>query len=131
MADGISKLEAHIARIKQLPGLVGRIAPAVGRALEGELASQIARGVGPDGTPWPRTKTGEQPLQHAARALRVRSVGTTVVASLEGHHARHHLGAVKGGVRRPILPTAKIPDPVTKAIATVVTAEFKKTMGAG
>lgn len=131
MANDLAKLDAHIARIKALPGMVGRVAPAVGQALETELTRQIARGVGPDGTPWPKTKEGEQPLRHAARALRVRAVGTTVVASLEGHHARHHLGAVKGGVRRPILPSSTIPAPAVKAIDEVVTAEFKKTMGAG
>lgn len=131
MADGFAALDAHIARIKQLPGMVERVAPAVGTALERELRANIARGVGPDGTPLQPTKAGEQPLKNAAQALRVRAIGTSVVAVLEGPEALHHRGRARGGVRRPILPTKTIPDPVVKAIDEVVTADFKKTMGGG
>lgn len=129
MADGLAALDEHIARIQQLPGMVERMAPAVGKALEGELRQQIARGVGPDGKPWAPTKEGKVPLQKAAKALRVRAVGTTVLAVLEGPEALHHMGRARGGVRRPILPTTTIPDPVVKAIGEVATAEFNKTMG--
>jgi hypothetical protein len=70
----------------------------------------------PDGTPWQKTKAGEQPLQNAAKALTVVAVGNTVVATLRGPEALHHLGAVKGHIRRQILPTRAIPDSAVKAL---------------
>lgn len=129
MADGHAALERHIRRLRELDKLGERAAPAVAKALERELVANVRAGVGPDGTPWPATEDGHKPLQGASKALSVRAVGTVVVARLTGIHARHHLGAVRGGVRRPILPTKTIPEPVTKAIASVLEDEFKRTMG--
>ena len=130
MASGHAELAAHLQRLRALPTLAERAAPEVAEALEEEMARQISRGEGPSGEKWKRTQQGELPLQGAAANLRIRPIGTTVVMRLEGHHARHHLGAVKGKVIRRILPTGGIPDPMTKAIKTVVTREFRRTMGA-
>jgi len=128
LADGFAALDRQIRRIRELGQLAEESAPAVAAAVKKEVTAQIARGVGPDGKPWKPTKSGEKPLQNAGKALTVRAVGPVVVLRLTGYHARHHLGAVKGGVRRPILPTRRIPDPVTRAIKTVVTRQFRKVM---
>ena len=128
--DGSIALNAQIAKLRRLgPALTKGGAPAVALAVRGELAAQIAAGTGPDGRAWKPTKAGTPPLRNAAAALTVRAVGTVVVATLSGVEARHHLGAVKGKVKREILPTGKIPDPVTRAITRVVTAEFEAIMG--
>ena len=131
MASGHAQLAAHLQRLRELKTLGKRAAPEVSRALEGEMRSQIASGVGPDGTPWKLTEDGKVPLQGAMKNLRIRPVGTTVVMQLKGRHARHHLGAVKGGKIRRIIPTGAVPDPMTKAIRVVVTDEFRRTMGVG
>lgn len=129
MADGSARLQEQIDRLRQLPTMVNRAAPKVATEFERELERNIAAGVGPDGRPWPKTKEGKLPLRNAAAALSVKAIGSVVLAKLTGIEVKHHLGAVKGGIRRPILPTGRIPDPITKAIATVIRDEFKATMG--
>lgn len=125
-----SALDAHIARIRELSKLGERSAPTVAKALERELGAQIAAGADPNGKPLQPTKEGKTPLRGAARAIRVRAVGSVVLATLEGHHALHHQGRARGGVRRQILPTSgAIPPTVERAIGTAITAEFKATMG--
>jgi hypothetical protein len=126
MAD----LRAMIAKLRELDGMVERAAPEIAKAVERELGAQVAAGLGPDGKPLRPTKDGRQPLQNAARAIRVRAVGTVIVAKVEGHHALHHLGRARGGIRRPLIPTETTTEPVAKAIEKTLTAEFRKTMGA-
>lgn len=128
MADHAA-LDAHIARIRELGQLASRSAPAVAKEVERELGAQIAAGAAPDGTPWRPTKAGTTPLRGAAKALKVRSVGTVIVATLEGHDALHDQGRARGGVRRRVLPTSKMPQPIAAAVERVVTREFKATMG--
>ncbi len=131
MADGAAALDAHIARIRQLPGLVKRAAPEVRDVLERELRLTIAAGRSPSGVAWKPRADGSQALQNAASALAVTVVGTVVIARLTGVEVRHHLGAVKGGIRRQILPSGGIPAPVSKGIHVALTREFRRTMGAG
>lgn len=136
MTNGLSDLDAMIAKLRDLDGLVERSAPSVATALDSEVRANIARGVGPDGTPWKPTQDGRKPLQGAGKALTTRAIGTVVLARLEGVEARHHLGRVKGSSKsnwlaRPILPTTKIPAPVTRAIRTILTDEFIATTGGG
>lgn len=130
MADGMAALDAQIRRLRELERLAPDAAPDVARAVDRELGAQIAAGRAPDGTPWPRTQRGTAPLRGAAKALRVRAMGSVVLCTLEGPEALHHLGRARGGVRRQILPSNKIPTPVTKAISEVVKERFRKTMGA-
>lgn len=130
MADGRAALRAQIARLRKLSGLTKDVAPKVARAVERELRAQIAAGKGPDGKPWKRRQDGGQPLRNAAAALSVRAVGDVIVVRLDGVEARHHLGAVRGGVRRQIIPTGSMPDALTRAIEEVVTREFRSIMGA-
>jgi len=132
MSDGAAALDAQIARLRRLPTLVQSAAPGVARALELELQKQIAAGEGPGGAAWRPRADGSKPLQNAAKALTVTAVSTVVIARITGVEARHHLGAVRGKVKRQILPTAGLPQPMARAIETVVTREFTKIMhGAG
>lgn len=123
-------LDAHIARIRQLGELAKNAAPQVASALEREIGAQVAAGADPTGKAWPKTQAGTAPLRGAAKAVRVRAIGSVVVETVEGHHALHHQGRARGGVRRQILPTSGIPAPVERAITKVVTGEFRRTMGA-
>lgn len=129
MGDGSAALKAQIARLRTLGTMVQRAAPGVAQALEREIVAQVAAGLGPDGKPLVRTQDGRQPLQGAARALRVRAVGTVIVARLEGHHALHHRGTVRGGVRRPVLPTDAASESVARAIQKTLAREFGLLMG--
>lgn len=128
-ASGFAEMDRQIARLRTLSKFVATSATVVAVAVRRELASQIDAGVGPDGKSWPPTEGGGRALRGAAAALSVRAVGTVVLATLTGVEARHHFGAVRGKVKREILPTGKIPDPVTRAITRVLTGEFNAIMG--
>jgi len=130
---GLTEIDAMLARIRALPGMVERSAPEVAKALDGEIRRTIAAGTTPDGVPWKPTKDGRKPLQNAAKALTTKAIGTVVLARLDGIEARHHLGAVRGSSKsnwlaRPILPSKQIPKPVTAAIHTALKTEFAKTV---
>lgn len=125
----MAKLDEKLRQLRELGTLVKDSAPEVAKAVDVELRSQIARGVGPDGAPLAPTKDGRQPLKNAGKALRVRAIGTVVLSTLSGPEAQHNSGRARGGVRRQVLPSGKIPEPVTKAITKVVADRFKKTMG--
>lgn len=129
MADGHAVLAEHIRRLRELGGIAERSAPAVAYVLEQELLGQVARQQGPDGAAWKPTEAGTPALKNTDASLTVTAIGTTVIASLTGRHARHHLGAVRGKVKRPVLPTSSIPAPAVRAITRVLTAEFHQTMG--
>jgi len=130
--DGRAALDLQIARLRALPlALTRDAAPAVARAVEAEIRAQLARGEGPGGKPWPMRKVdGGRPLRHAADAVTVTSVGDVIIVRLSGVEVRHHLGAVRGGVRRPIIPTGSLPDPLASAIETIVAEKFAQHMGA-
>lgn len=122
--SGEQALSKQIARLNSLGNLAARSVPFVAIAVKGEIAKQIKRGEGPDGRPWRLTEAGETPLKNADQAVQITVSGTVVLLRLDGHHARHHLGAVKGKKQRKILPTGNIPQPMTRAIKRVVTGEF-------
>lgn len=132
--QGLGEMDAMVAKLRAMRGMVTRSAPGVAQALDAELRRNITAGVGPDGTPWKPTLDGRTPLANAGKALSTRAVGTVVLAKLEGVEARHHLGAIRGSSKarwlaRPILPNRKIPAPVDGAIRTVLQREFAGTMG--
>jgi hypothetical protein len=127
-ANGFAALDAQIAKIKELGKLPEQVAPKVAFAAKEELRKQVAAQRGPDGRPWPKSEDGKPVLVNAGENVRATAVGSVVVLTVEDHYARHHMGFVKGGKRRPILPTNKIPDPMTRAITRVVTGEFLAKM---
>lgn len=126
-SSGDAALQDHIRRLRELGGFGGKSAPLVARAAEAGFRERAARGVGPDGKPWQLTKTGDKPLQNVVPV--VRAVGTVVVMRLEGHRARHHLGAIKGKIKREILPNKRTPETMARAIDEVITGEFQRIMG--
>jgi len=101
--------------------------PEISRELRTVLLENIAAQRGPDGRPWPATQDGRQALKNAGEDLTVQVVNNTILATLTGIPARHHTGAARGKVRRPILPTKGIPAPVVEAIGRVV----RRKLGGG
>jgi len=126
MSDGLAELDAMIERVRRLPELGKRAAPEVARVVESELHRTIAAGTTPYGEAWPLTQTGTRPLTHAANAVAVVAVGSTVFVRLTGPEARHHLGRGRGGVRREVIPTRGIPDRMAEQIRTVLGDAFRE-----
>lgn len=129
MADALVDIDRMIAKLDELSELPERVAPQVARQLERGILANVARGVGPDGKPWAPTADGHKPLQGTSSGLTVQADGTRIVAHLEGVHARHHLGRVRGGIARPILPvTDALPAPLERIVAGVINDEIARTL---
>lgn len=121
MGDPVAQLTEMVARLRKLEGGAKLCAPDVAKALKVQLLANAAAGVGPDGTPWPATKDGHQPLTGAASHLSVEAVGTRIVARLSGHYVNQSIGWTRGNVARPIMPTRKLSQPMTQALEAVIT----------
>lgn len=127
----MDELDRQIARLNELStSHLIRSVPKVAKATRELTDKQVASGVSPSGLPWRKTKKGEQALQGASAHIDISVVGTVIVVAVEGHHARHHLGAVKGKIQRRLIPTETIPTPLSNAIRQVVNAEFDAIMDA-
>lgn len=125
MSDDLAQLDAMIARVRKLPELAKRAAPDVAIVVESELHRTIAAGTTPYGEAWKLTQDGSRPLTHAAQALAVVAVGSTIYVRLTGPEARHHLGRGRGGVKREVIPTRGLPPrmaaPIRAALARCFT----------
>lgn len=124
-------LDAQIGRVQSLPLELPRVAQLAALEVRRIIAANIANGRAPDGTPWPATQDGRPALRDAMRSIDVRAVGSSIVISVDGVEARHHLGAVKGGVRRELIPSNRIPGPVADALARVVEQVLAQHMAGG
>lgn len=120
MAKGLAQLDAHIARVESLPGVLKSAAPEVAEAVEAELLRQIASGTDPDGKAWQAREDGGAPLATAGKSLAVVAIGTRIFARLRGHVARHHLGTARGRIERQILPGKDLPPSMGKAVGAVL-----------
>lgn len=118
-ADALRELDRVLAKIKRLNKAPELVAKELAKETEKQLERQIAAGQAPDGSSWKKTKTGKQPLTTAAKALRVFVQGPIVTVELFGHIARHHLGAVRGGIKRQILPSRNLPQSFIEALRRV------------
>ncbi len=131
MADSArAQLQAAIQRLRELPDrLVEESAPEVADAFKAELTTNIAGSHGPDGEAWAPKKDGGKPLAHAAAALDVKAIGTLIVATLTGPEVLHNKGFARGGVKRQILPTRKIPVGVVRVIEKVFRKKWAELNG--
>lgn len=122
-----AELTAQITRLRTLPVRLRREAPPlVAKALDEQLRANIAAGRAPDGTPWAKTKKGEQALVNADKALAVTARGSVVFAKLTGPEALHNYGQVSGKVRRQILPSGRLPQSMTTAVRVVLVQLFQR-----
>ena len=130
MSDGSTVMAGWIEALRTLPAdLVKEATPAVVDELAQDINSSISGARAPDGTAWQPKQDGGAALQNAGQHVTVEAVGTVILAKLTGVEARHHKGTARGGIRRQILPTRKIPDSVSRAISTVFSATFARLMG--
>jgi hypothetical protein len=125
-AVAMAELQAMINKIIELPDLGKKAAPNVAKVVRRDIEGTIARGTTSEGNPWKRTEHGDKPLKNAAQALRVASISDVIYARIVGVEARHHKGAVKGGVKRSILPARNndIPARMAALIRRVLEEEF-------
>jgi hypothetical protein len=133
MADGHAKLDEWIKMLRELPEETARGAlPEVAEALREDLEATAGAGRAPDGSPWPPKKEdGGQALVGVTEDVDVSIVGTVVLVKLSGKFVRHHRGMARGGVRRQVIPTRKVPDAVGRAINKALVKSFQRVAGGG
>lgn len=107
------------------------VAPIVATALRDHVTETISAGTDAYGQSWPLTEAGGKALGNAAKHLETRQSKSVAVISIQGSTAReiegrHHYGRVKGGIRRQILPTRKIPLKLANLIKQRLTDAFQK-----
>jgi hypothetical protein len=129
--EAFAEMQGWIDRLNQLGDLPAEVAKDVAPALDAEIRKNISAGVDPEGKPWLPTKDGKKPLANAGAALSVKAISSVVQAKLVGHVALHHLGAAKGNIRRQILPSSRLPQPMTAAIKAVAAKRFNDKMRKG
>jgi hypothetical protein len=121
MADELNALIAELNRIKDFPA---RAAPEVAQSCAAIVRGNIAAQRAPDGAPWPDTADGRLALQ--GTEVRTAVMGTAVVLSIDGPAVLHHEGRARGKVKRQILPSRKIPQPMVQAIRGALARAFNR-----
>jgi len=121
-------IDAMLATLERLGDLETAAVPAIAEAIERTLDGTARAGTTPDGQPWaPRKKDGGRTLQHAAEAIRVTYSGDTVFVRLTGPDARHHHGAIRGKVKRQVIPNSKrLPDLMVANIQIEIAKVFDR-----
>lgn len=110
----LATLDEWIQDLRDAGEGINAAAPEVAKACKSADA-QLSQGRGIGGDEWAPCKDGSAPLTNAAAALTVDAVGNVVVFRIGEPYVFHHFGA--GRVpRRPILPTAGLPDNLGHAI---------------
>lgn len=129
-ADAFNALQEQIDRVRSLPDELGKsAAPLIAKEAKKIVEQDIAASRAPDGTPWPKTEDGHEPLKNAANAVKVSAVDSTIVFEVSGVEAKHHRGRVKGGKRRALIPARSIPQTLTLAIKRALSKTFQNVMG--
>jgi len=130
VSSGALEMADMIRTLQELSGFGLKSASKATREVEVVTRRQVARGLGPDGKPWKPTQAGTPPLKNAGAALTIKLKGKCIIWTLTGVEARHHLGAVRGKVKRPIIPIDVLPGPVVEAITKSYNSEFARITSA-
>jgi len=129
VSDADASLDRYLAKLEELGAQPRTIGPVAARAIERETDDQIARGVDPDGKPWPLTKDDSRPLANAAKAVSVRAVNGAVVMTVTGPEALHNEGKARGRIERRIIPSGSLPAPLSRVLSETIDADRARIMG--
>lgn len=124
-------INSLISFVRGLPNeLVQQSAPDVAKAVHEALLVTINAHQAPDGTPWAPRKRGTAPvLNNAADAVSSAGYAGRAYISVRGINARHHKGAVRGSVQRPIILYKKHgAKAITPRIAAAIHAALAKRL---
>lgn len=129
--SAVAQLNKQIARLRKYAISADEFAPVAAVELEKQILANADSGQGPDGKAWPTTKEGNAPLRNTRAHLSVVAVGSRIVARLTGHYVNQSTGWTRGNVARPIMPTRKMSQPMTKAIQVALTKRYNAIMSGG
>lgn len=125
--DGTEALKEMADRMRAAPGALERALPRCRDAVEQYLQECYARGVTPDGEPWPVTETGAR-ARLDGRTLRVVVKGNSIQVRLALHEALHSKGQARGGTQRRMVPKTRIPPELLTRMQAIVDAELRRVL---
>lgn len=127
MTSAKMQIDNMLHKLDELKQLGVRAAPSIVRVMDAYLRRTIAAGTDPYGNPWaPRKSDGGRTLVHADKTLKVTWHGRHIIVEIHGIDARHHKGAVKGRVKRPIIFNKKeLPPALVEEIRRALAAEYQ------
>lgn len=130
MSTDLNDLIVRIRKMGQLPELVAKKAVPY---VEAEAKATARAGTTPTGTPWPKTRDGKAPLQNAAEAVFVRSVGPVIQIGLKGTTTGSAKVQAIQNTRRQIIPKQgdDIPPKIVQAIDRAAKETFQSLAGGG
>jgi len=123
-----AKLQKAIDAFAELGRFPEELAAAAVEPLRAQLTANIAANVAPSGKAWQPGAQGQPVLLGAAKALSVSSSGPTLTAKLTGPEARHNSGAVKGKIKRQILPSRNSLKGVAAILQKIVKQKAKELL---
>lgn len=125
--SGSADIRRMIRKIKRIPGMAEREAPACAEAVDGVIRADLAAGRSPDGQAWaPTRKEGRRALPNASDAITTRAVGTTIISAAPFPYSQHQRGN-KRMVARPVMPQGMTPK-IAAAINATLSRAFQKDM---
>ena len=130
MSSAEQALTNMAAQLRAMPSVLERVMPKLQRATRDYLDECYARGVDPDGTPWPLTERGEVPKLRGEH-VEVVYQDYRIIVRAKGHEALHTLGKAKARakVTRSLLPKGSgIPPVLEKRWRAILEAELKAAM---
>lgn len=130
MSAATEALQSIIDSLGKMETLVADSMPALSAAVRAEVERTITAGTTAYGEQWQATKKGERPLRKAAAAVTVTPVNKTIYITLSGPEARHHLGRVKGKIKRGIIPERGLPSAMANSMRAVLERAFSDAVAA-
>lgn len=125
--DIMIELESWIGKLEALERM--QAAPLIQAALAEYARETIAAGTDALGNPWKPKADGSKPLANAAGAISTYTSGNRAGIQLTGIEVRHHRGWVKGGIKRPIIPTTPLlPYALNRKIVKKLSDKFQEIM---
>lgn len=128
--SGHAELEAMIRKIRLIPELSRKTAPAAAESFDRELRAELAAGRSPDGEAWAPKKDGGRALANAgSNAITTAAIGTRILTKTRAHYWAHNRGTSKVPQRK-IIPTELTPK-LADAIRRPLVEAFDRTVRRG
>lgn len=113
--SGEQALDRWISELRKATRGLGRVMPDIVKHVRIASRKALLNGMSLDGIKWELTQDGRVPMKGAAAALRVSSVGSSILLAIGEPYVFHHFGA-GGRPVRPIFPEGALPDLLGNAI---------------
>lgn len=126
-SSAIAQLKTMGDRLRAAPKVLQTCMPELARVVRDYLAECAARGVDPDGTPWPLNADGSRPAITGSH-LDVVTAARRIIVRVKWYNALHTQGTAKGGKRRALIPGGPIPRALLVRMNEVVDRRLREAL---